>query len=76
MRAREQLATLRNCLTLGMRSVLKNAIDINFTSDMLSIENVLASIEAHLRGQCHIIHDVVDFHVRHQGDGETRFIVH
>ena len=71
MQGREQLATLQKCLTLGIRSVLNNAIDIDFTSDMLSDENVLASIEAHLRGQRHIMHDVVDFHEQHQGDGET-----
>ena len=39
MRTREQLATLQNCLTPGMKSVLKNAIDIDFTSDMLSVDN-------------------------------------
>ena len=71
MRACEQLATLWNCMTLGMKSVLKNAIDIDLASDMLSVKNVLTSIEAHLRGQRHIIHDLVDFHERHQGYGET-----
>ena len=54
-----------------MRSILKNVIDIDLTSDTLPVENVLTSIETQLREQRHIIHNLLDFHERHQRGGET-----
>ena len=55
---KEQLTTLRNCLSIPMRSVLKNAVEL--TGDT-TVDKVITAIHAYLRAQHHQIHDLVEF---------------
>ena len=57
----EHLATFRNCLSIQMRSVLKNAVEL--TGDA-GIDEVITTIDAHLRALHHQIHDLVEFYER------------
>ena len=67
----EQLAALRTSLRLGMQSVIKNALGIDFSSLVVTVDDVLDRIVQYLREQWNIIHDLVDFHECQQQPGES-----
>ena len=68
MAVEEQLTTLRNCLSIQMRSVLKNTVE--WMGDT-TVHEVITTIHANSQAQRHQIHVLVEFYERNQEEAET-----